>query len=90
MNLRDVAYALRVASDVTRAGERLFDSLADSRRLVGWPLVFGIGIGVGVGALVFNDEARRRAKVWLAKAEAPLIGASQGARPDIQAATPPQ
>lgn len=66
MKLQEISYTLRVAGDVARAGERLFDSLAASRRFATWPVMLGVGLGVGIGALLFNDDARNRAKLWFA------------------------
>ncbi len=84
MNLRDVSYAMRVVGDVARAGERLLDAFEDSRRLHGWPVVFGIGVGFGIGTLVFSDEARRRTKAWLGKLRAPLIAAGEATEAHVE------
>jgi hypothetical protein len=65
MRLRDISYALRVATEVARAGEQLISSFERSRsRLT--PVLFGMGLGVGLGALLFSEPARQRVKGWLA------------------------
>ncbi len=69
MKLQEISYALRVAGDVARAGERLFESLAASRRLTAWPVMLAFGAGIGVGALIFNEDARKRAKMWFGEHE---------------------
>ena len=79
MNLERISYALRVASDLARTGERLFDSLAASRRLTGWPVLLGVGVGVGIGALIFSEDARKHVKAWLREAEPTRLDSSPAA-----------
>jgi hypothetical protein len=76
MNLRDISYALRAASDVARAGESLLVSMDRSRRPHALPLLLGVALGVGIGAVVFRKETRERALAWLGLTVAPPRGAN--------------
>ena len=70
MKLEDIASMLRTTSEVARAGERLFGSLAATRRGRFWPILLGVGAGIGVGALMFDDSLRERIKNWMSEREA--------------------
>ena len=82
MKLEDIAYALRTTSEIARAGERLFDSLATSRRARVWPLLLGVGAGIGIGALLFDDSLRERMKNWLSERE--VVREREPAQPAVQ------
>lgn len=69
MRLRNISYAIRTASEVASAGQRLLESLDRSGRLGGFglltTLVVGVGAGVGIGAVVFSKDVRKRLASWL-------------------------
>jgi ABC-type nitrate/sulfonate/bicarbonate transport system permease component len=64
MNLRDLSYTIRNAT-VARAAEDLLASLERSHRRCVAPILLGVVLGVGIGALVFQEEARKRALQWM-------------------------
>jgi len=89
MKLQEISYVSRVVGDVARASERLFDSLAASRRVNVWPLLLGVGVGVAIGAVVFNDAARNRVKAWLSGRDVTRVEARPVGAPQAQTATRP-
>ena len=89
MKLEEISYVSRVVGEVARASERLFDSLAASRRVNVWPIVLGVGVGVAIGAVVFNDAARNRVWAWLSGHDGTRVEAKPTAGPRAQTATPP-
>jgi hypothetical protein len=65
MKFRDIAFMMRTAAQVARAGEDLVSSLDRSQRyslLI--PVFLGIGLGVGIGALIFDQATRKRLMEW--------------------------
>ena len=89
MKLEDISYAARAVGEVARASERLFDSLAASRRFGVWPVLLGVGVGVAIGAIVFNDAARNRVKAWLSGPAVTRVETKPTAGPRAQTATAP-
>ena len=65
MKFRDIAFMMRTAAQVARAGEDLVSSLDRSHQhslLI--PVFLGIGLGVGIGALIFDQATRKRVMEW--------------------------
>jgi hypothetical protein len=89
MKLQDVSVAMRAAGDLAHVGERLFDSLAASRRHASWPLMIGIGLGVGIGALLFSETARNRVRGWARAVHTMDAAVADAVEPTMHAPPPP-
>jgi hypothetical protein len=84
MKLKEISTVLRIISDVAQAGERLFDSLAASRRSSPWPMMIGVGLGVAVGAAIFDDKTRERVKAWIGEQRAARIEAKPAPKEPVK------